>query len=576
MLYRYFKGHTRFSFERRKLVLGLLATPVATLLFSACDRKGAQAADDLGGTESPAHTVNGPRQYPKIDYPNILNCKVDLNAPTHKIDKRIFGSNLEWFNNAGGLVNQAPQEIDRLVALSEEQNVTVFRYPGGTLADFYHWKDGVGKSTSRPARKHPTDPGTSSNDFGSPEFFKFIKKTYSEALVTVNVGTGSPDEAAQWVSYANQLNHPLRTQDGLPEPQNVKLWEIGNELYLPGNPGEQKITLTPELYAERYLKFAEAMRKADPSITLVAIGVAKSHIGPDTDYPQWTEVLLKKASSQIDMVAVHNAYFPMLYGVKQPTIDQVYPALWAAPEAVKRSLDQLGKLIETYQGAKEIDIAVTEWGALYSLPYFDPYWVDHVKTLGSGVYMARLLQVFMSNSKVKLANYFKLVDRSFMGWINYNGEPKVPYYVFSLYSKYTGDQLLPTSLESPTFNTKSIGIMTDESNVAEVTVVASKRSATGEVYINFVNRSMQHVHKIKLDFLGDLPSRTGTLLSITADEPTAHNGRDIPPEWPYNKDYEPYSTAPSGSINIHSSPWSDRDLVTLNPFSVYTLLIPAS
>lgn len=337
------------SLKRRKLMLGLMAGLIAPL-FSASYSNDSHAIDF--GSLIKSTKVNDAKVYKKQVYAKPLLCKINLNDIQHSVDARIFGANLEWFNNAGGLVNQGADEINQLTTLAKNQGVKVYRYPGGTLADFYHWKEGTGKLSTRPMRKHPTDSGMSSNDFGSPEFFKFLQKTQAEALITVNAGTGTPDEAAAWVAYANAPSNPQRIADGIDNPVKVKLWEVGNELYLPGNPGEQIITTTPEVYAERYIKFADAMRKVDPSITVLAIGVTKSHVGPDTEFANWTEILLKKAANKIDMIAVHNAYFPMLYGVKQPSIEQVYPALWAAPEAVKRSLDALTKLLEKYEGTR--------------------------------------------------------------------------------------------------------------------------------------------------------------------------------------------------------------------------------
>jgi alpha-N-arabinofuranosidase len=518
--------------------------------------------------------VNGPRVYQKKESSEILSCIVDVSIDLGKVDRRIFGTNLEWFNNAGGFVGQNQGAITRLVELTAQQGITNYRFPGGILADYYHWVDGTGPRNSRPTRKHPSDSGQSSNDFGSPEFFQLIKRTGGEGMITVNAGTGSAAEAAAWVAYTNAPVNSKRASDGFREPVGIKLWEVGNELYLPGNPHEQKISVTPEIYAQRYIQFADAMRAVDPSISVIAIGVAKSHIGPDTEFPDWTEKLLQRAADKIDMIAIHNAYFPMLYKVRQPKIEEVYPPLWASPEAVDRSLDDLEKLIKRYESNREIGIAITEWGSLFSLPRADPYWVDHVKTLGSAVYVGRLMQVFMSHPRVKVANYFKLSDRSFMGWINYEGKPKVPYWAFQLYAKHSGDHRVSSTLNnSPTFNTQAIGVMAPQSNVKEVTVVATRSSSEGKLFVNIINRSMATIHKVRLDIRNFTPSAKGEILMLTGEEPTAHNGRDIPPEWPYSKDYEPYTTAPPNSIQIIRKPWMPGDVVAIPPFSIVTVEI---
>jgi alpha-N-arabinofuranosidase len=517
--------------------------------------------------------VNSPREYPVVVAKGALECVVDVSHDLGAVDRRIFGTNLEWFNEGGGFGSKNKEHRERLQSLVREENLSVLRFPGGTLADYYDWRDGVGRPERRPLRRHPTDPGRSTNVFGSPEFFALLKNTGAEGLITVNVGTSTPEKAAAWIQYVNDPDNSERRNDGWPAPIGVKLWEVGNELYLPGSAGEKKITQTPEDYTAHFLEFAEAMRAADPNITLIAIGVAKSGVGPDTQYPDWTEKLLQGAASKIDMIAVHNAYFPLLYYVQQPSVDVVYPAMWAAPEAVERSLTRLSELIARYETDRKIGIAITEWGALFTLPFADPYWFDHVKTIGSGVYVARMLQVLLGQKRVRLANYFKFADRSFMGWVGFNGEPKVPYRVFQLFSGATGTRRIAASIDSPTYDTPGIGAVGAENAVAEVTVLATRDDDGRTLYVNFVNRSLNTAYRIDLRIKGGFSALSGELRSISAKEPTAHNGVDIPPELPMKSEYEPYSTATPGSIKIDSRVWSPKDEFILPPFSVATAIL---
>jgi alpha-L-arabinofuranosidase len=515
--------------------------------------------------------VNKPESYPVTVSSQTLNCTIDVQAHLGVINKRLYGTNLEWFNDAGGLSSPDLNLREKITALTKAQGAKVMRFPGGTLADFYHWKDGIGPQNQRQKKHHPTDPGISENQFGSPEFFNFLKTTDSEGLITVNAGTGTAEEAAEWVAYANQPQHLQRMADGVQAPANIRLWEIGNELYLPGNPGEQKITVTPEVYAQRYLAFSRAMKAVDPSITTIAIATAKSHIGPDTEFQNWAEVLLKQAASEIDMVAVHNAYFPIMLTETQPHVKDVYPSLWASPEAVDRSLIKLENLIKQYETTKKIGIAVTEWGALFSFPFHDHYWIDHVKTMGSGVYVARMMQVFASHPRVEMANYFKLSDRSFMGWINYEGHPKVPFWILALYAKFTGDMRIQASIDSPHYDSHAIGIMQAEKQVPVVTVLASRDTKNQKLYVNIVNRSMDTSYPIHLHVKGGDVNQQATQYKVEAKEMTAHNGRDIPPELPYKPEYEPYSTAPENSIKIQSHTVDITKPFSIAPFSVMTL-----
>lgn len=518
--------------------------------------------------------VNAPMAYPIKVYGQALVCNVDAQQKLNPIQRGVFGTNLEWFNEAGGLASANNKQ--KLEALAKSSGLSVARFPGGILADYYHWQDGTGPVQIRPRVKHPTDEGKSDNVFGSPEFFAFLKNTGAQGLITVNAGTGTPEEAAAWVAYANKPQHAGRARDGFAQPMHIPFWEVGNELYFPENAGTPKVGLTPEAYAQKYLSYAKAMRAQDPSIKMVGIGLVKNHQGPDSPYQDWSEVLLKNAASELDVLAVHNTYFPVMYREHQLPVSKVYPALWASPEAVDKGLTQLEQLIAKYEKNRKISIAITEWGALFSLPNVDNQWVDHVKTQGTGVYVARMLQVMMSHPKIEVANYFKLTDRSFMGWINYDAQPKVPFWVMSLYANYTGQQKVFSQIQSPTYDAPEVGVMYPQKNVAQVTSFASVDEKKKMVYVNFVNRSMDTAYPIQLNLKNTVLPAQLKVMRIQTKEPTAHNGRDMPPEWPYDKKNEPYSTAKENSIKIAEQVVDSAKPIMLAPFSVMTVAIPQS
>lgn len=522
-----------------------------------------------------AEVVNEPIVYPVINFNKTMRLYVDAREPFGTVDKRIFGSNLEWFNNGGGLVDADVQGLSSsLVSLVGQQGNTVYRFPGGTLSDYYDWRNGTGPFDLRPTTAHPTDSGSSTHYFGSPELFTFLKSTSGEGMITVNAGTGTADLAANWVAYANLPEHAERAADGHVEPMGIKLWEVGNELYLPPNPYEMPINVEPEVYADRFIEFADAMRAVDPSIELLAIAEAVSNNGTVRgEHEDWAEVLLQRAADKIDYIALHNAYFPNLHFVSGPAVKEVYPRLWATPEAINRSLDEISLLIEQYEGQRNIGIAVTEWGTLFSLPFKDEEWFDHSKTLGAGVYIGRVLQVFMSHPRVKIANHFKLVDRSFLGTVSYKGVPKVPFWVLKLYSQYSGDRLLRAHVDSPTYDTTEFSVMQAEYDVADITTIATLDSKTGKVFVNLINRSLTNLYKIKLDIDGFKAKSKGFYYSISGPEPTSHNGRDLPPEVVYASYMEPYSSVAEGSIIIEETNWTTSEPIALRPFSIMTLVL---
>ena len=73
------------------------------------------------------------------------------------------------------------------------------RWPGGCFADEYHWRNGIG---TRAVTLNPNWGGViEPNTFGTHEFMDFINQIGSEAFLSVNVGSGTPQEAAEWLEY---------------------------------------------------------------------------------------------------------------------------------------------------------------------------------------------------------------------------------------------------------------------------------------------------------------------------------------------------------------------------------------
>src|SRR5262249_6548826 len=141
----------------------------------------------------------------------------------------------------------------------------------------------------------------SSNAFGTDEALQLADAVGAHLMITANVLTGTPDEAADWIRYVKAGGH------------SVPRWEVGNELYLdftqftPPQPN-----WTADQYAHAFLNYATAMRAADPQVQLGA-GLEYS-LSPSAFrvHPDWEKTVLQEAASQIDFVAVHNAFAPVL------------------------------------------------------------------------------------------------------------------------------------------------------------------------------------------------------------------------------------------------------------------------
>ena len=247
--------------------------------------------------------------------------KIGVDSPHHKISRYLYGSFAEhlgrciypgiWVGENSKIENDSGIRIDVIEAL-KKLNLPVLRWPGGCFADSYHWEDGIGPRENRPKRYNLWWNQPESNQFGTDEFIKFCRLIGTEPYICVNVGSGSPQEARNWLEYCNSIQDTyytnLRSQNGSKGPYNIRFWGIGNENWGCGG------HMHPEHYADLYRRFATYMRpRAEMKTKLVACG---SIMG----VPEWDKVFLdkmKKALNLVDYLAIHiytkgedDIYFP--------------------------------------------------------------------------------------------------------------------------------------------------------------------------------------------------------------------------------------------------------------------------
>lgn len=158
-------------------------------------------------------------------------------------------------------------------ALLRQLHSGIWRLPGGNFLSNWSWYDSVGDIDKRPPMFDHAWNAMQTNDVGMDEFMTLCKLIGVEPYITVNAGFGDSHSAAEEVEYMNgSVNTYMgaqRAKNGHPEPYHVKIWNIGNEPW-----GTFQLGYTDlKYYVFKNNEFAKAMRKADPSITL--IGSAK-------------------------------------------------------------------------------------------------------------------------------------------------------------------------------------------------------------------------------------------------------------------------------------------------------------
>lgn len=230
-----------------------------------------------------------------------------------EVDKNLFSSFVEHLGRAvyTGIYEPGHAVADEqgfrkdVIDLVRDLNVSLVRYPGGNFLSGYNWKDGIGPKESRPRRLDRAWHTIESNQIGIDEFFDWTKKSGTEVMGAVNMGTGTPQDAGDLVEYCNFDSgtywSDLRRKNGHEKPYGIKTWCVGNEMDGPW----QICHLTAEEYGRKALETIKIMKWTDESIKTVVCGSASS--GMPT-YPEWDRIVLEHTYDAADYISIHR-YF---------------------------------------------------------------------------------------------------------------------------------------------------------------------------------------------------------------------------------------------------------------------------
>ena len=191
----------------------------------------------------------------------------------------------------------------KLVEKVQELASTMIRW-GGCFASYYHWKEAVGPQAERVPMLNLCWDGIYSNMVGTGEIIDLCRAVGAEPLLAVNMESdgrmnwaypkegmdrrGTASEAAEWVDYCNNPNNKLRLSHGVKDPYNVRFWQIGNET------SYDQCGFDLETAAQKTLEFALEMRRADPTVKLLAWGDSG-----------WAKRMCEVAGEAIDYIAFH-------------------------------------------------------------------------------------------------------------------------------------------------------------------------------------------------------------------------------------------------------------------------------
>jgi alpha-N-arabinofuranosidase len=392
------------------------------------------------------------------------------------------------------------------VKMAKEMHTPLVRF-GGNFTSAYHWRDGIGPQEKRVSMQNIAWGIPEYNTFGTDEFLRFTNLIGAEPQIALNLGSGTPEEAAAWVKYADDRFE--RRHSGL-------LWELGNELWGKGNLGWPTLEQLPG----RTLEFSQAVRQVDSSARLIATGQ-----DPDS-FHDWNAAQLTLPAHSFDYLSAHFVVTTDRTRIQNPSADFIAQATFALSVGLGRKLREAQEQIDAAPAfAKQAHIALTEW--LFLSGRRD---APSCVNMGGALATASFLQMLMKNADIVfISDMTGLMD--FGGIAKKRGQvfAAPSYYAFQMYADADASRPVAITTDAGSYNVHDgITRLPDIDDVPYLDTFAALNESGDTLTLFIINRHLTRDLDAEIGTQGFRPQPLVAVQSIAAGSLFDGNSEEDP------------------------------------------------
>lgn len=447
------------------------------------------------------------------------------------VDPRVFGGFLEHLGRAvyEGVYDPDSPHADEdgfrrdVLEALQPMRYTAMRYPGGNFASGYHWMDGVGPRSERPALRELAWQSLEPNHFGTDDFIRLSRRLDWTPMLTVNLGTGTPEEARNWVEYCNCRTGTryanLRAANGSPDPYGVKLWFLGNEMDGPWQLGH----VPAGEYAVRAQQAAKLMKETSPAVELVACGSCT----PDLPtYMDWDRTVLEYIGPFAEYVSLHRY-------VGNPQGDSLN--FLAVTNSIDQQIEEMDAVCRYVQARtrskKRYYLCFDEWNVAYRSAdnekpkeelQYAPHLSEEIYNLEDALVVAGFLNSFIRHADVlKIANIAQIVN--VVAPILTRGDELLLqsiYYPFVMLAQRRDGVSLRPCVLGPGYDSPSYGRVN--------TIDTSAVRGDGVLNVFLTNRSLDQSAPVEIEYPGGSIATCQSAEVLSGPGAKAHNTFERP------------------------------------------------
>ena len=454
-----------------------------------------------------------------------IELRIDVSRTGAKIDRNIFGQFAEhlghgvyqgiWVGPNSKIPNTRGIRNDVVAALKAIKVPNV-RWPGGCFADEYHWRKGIG-----PQRVETLNPNWGGviepNSFGTHEFMDFLDQIGAEAFISVNVGSGTPQEAAEWLEYLTTAQPTTlskeRAANGHAAPYKIAYLGIGNESWDCGG------NMTPDYYLSQLKIYSRFVRNFNPTqqnkdqMLKIAVGPG----GGEARWTEWTESVMRawqnrQWSWDMNGLSLHNytvvrwppAFKSVGFGETE------YSQILKSTLEMDNLISKHSAIMDKYDPEKKIALAVDEWGAWYApLPGSNPGFLVQQNSLRDAILAALNLNIFARHAdRVRMANIAQMINVLQAMIMTDKGQMVLTptYHVFKMYAPFQDSSFVPVTFNAGAYTHGDI-------TLPRLDAIAGKDTA-GKLWLGITNVDPNQPVEVEISLTGiNAKSATGETLT---------------------------------------------------------------
>ncbi len=472
------------------------------------------------------------------------------------VKSTVFGVNNGYRAGGYGVYDEEERVFNEsMLQKIIESGITHIREPGGIEGDYFHWYECVGPLENRVAQVNPFSTGYPTYSgkegepydvvFGPDEWIELCKRTGISLAIQLNNGTGTPQEAVDYIRYC------------LDSGVEIESITVGNESCMQEERVEGiSVTCGPDEYIVFYNEVLRLMgddMKAElkeKGIPFGCIGLPGSHVL--SIHRKWDNTVLAGVSEPADFIDIHIGYSPFNVNLNGVDAKTIHLGMLASSVYVKNLLQMEVKSIAS--NSPDTLIKMSEFGPLGNKMCYG--------TAGA-LYMATFFHTILNEEKVFSADYLPLCysSSSLNTLIGANTAQdlywdNVVTHVYRMYAEQIGRKVLSTTVEGgATFKAQAVGLMPRQLNVpvGDAAVYYDDETGTGTLFI------LNKAYEENTVFDVTLPFESMTVSAVTelwnADYSKA------------NTQENPEAVAPV-SIELAKQPEGNRFTVTAKPVSL--------